>query len=328
MIVPSAIRRRFEGQGPDLASIAEQVRQTVFAYSDREGYAYAGRPKTLESLAEKIETGRFGKWSDLDDMFGCVIVIPTLDREPQVLDFLRGAFHEVVTKYRGSTKKSPDVFRFDATRFIGRLRSTIPSDNEDPPPGLSFEVQVRSAFEHAWSVTTHALYKGGTIDWKTKRLAAQLKATVEQLDTLVQTFEATSGPIVEHPWPGLSSQREIAERFARLVNSGRISEQMAPKDWSRFAENLSDMIRKSNRPRSDDLESRILKALDCVERELPSDPLSVPHSLSLLQYVFAVIAKDGILVPPFRDYFPLITEDLRDFYRDISKFDPGFSLDG
>jgi hypothetical protein len=194
--------------------------------------------------------------------------------------------------------------------------------------GISFEVQVRSAFEHAWSVTTHALYKGGTIDWKTKRLVAQLKAAVEQLDTLVLAFEATSGPIVEHPWPELSSRRQIIETFSRLVGSGKIDPAMAPKDWSRFAENLSDLIRKSNRPRGENLENRILEALACVERELPPDPLSIPHTLSLFQYVFAILAREAILKPPFRDYCPLITDDLRDFHREISRFEPGFAIDG
>jgi ppGpp synthetase/RelA/SpoT-type nucleotidyltranferase len=156
MIVPSAISRRFLELGPQLEILAEQVRDTVSRFCERCNFAYVGRIKKLESLAEKIETGRFCKWSDLDDLFGCAIVIPTLDQEDGVLEFLRGVFIEIQTKRRGSTLKSPDVFRFETTRFVGRLNPISDLEPNKPLYGVSFEVQVRSAFEHAWSVTTHA----------------------------------------------------------------------------------------------------------------------------------------------------------------------------
>ena len=54
MIIPSAIRQRFVNLEPELKVISSRVRETVFGYCDREGFAYAGRTKTLESLAEKI----------------------------------------------------------------------------------------------------------------------------------------------------------------------------------------------------------------------------------------------------------------------------------
>jgi ppGpp synthetase/RelA/SpoT-type nucleotidyltranferase len=81
------------------------------------------------------------------------------------------------------------VFRFDCTRFIGRLRS--PDENtRSPIYDIPFEVQIKSAFEHAWSATTHLLtYKSSEVNWSKLRLTAQLKAAVEQLDTLVLSFE-------------------------------------------------------------------------------------------------------------------------------------------
>jgi hypothetical protein len=36
------------------------------------------------------------------------------------------------------------------------------------------------------------VYKSSEIDWKRLRLAAQIKANVEQLDTLILAFEQTS----------------------------------------------------------------------------------------------------------------------------------------
>jgi hypothetical protein len=110
-----------------------------------------------DSVSEKIETGRFTRWSDLDDLFACCIVIPTLADEMGVLELLRGAFQQVEHRARASTRKDRSVFRFDSTRFIGTL---WPIPNNEPAAGISdirFEVQIRTAFEHAWSVTTHAM---------------------------------------------------------------------------------------------------------------------------------------------------------------------------
>jgi hypothetical protein len=103
-----------------------------------------------------------------------------------VIDFLGRAFNQVVVRGRNDTRKPPDVFRFEATRFIGMLHRPAGTDPKEPLFNLAFEVQVRSAFEHAWSVTTHELvYKSQSVDWKRMRLAAQLKAAVEQLASSV-----------------------------------------------------------------------------------------------------------------------------------------------
>src|SRR5262245_37040831 len=128
MIVPSSVRRQFRDAEPDLKLVAEEVKQAVSAYCERSGYPYVGRLKAIDSLAEKLESGRYESWANIDDLFACAVVIPTLDKEPGVLDFLREAFEEVVTRGRHSTQKPPEAFRFEATRFIGRLRASNPAD--------------------------------------------------------------------------------------------------------------------------------------------------------------------------------------------------------
>src|SRR5579862_246528 len=160
MIVPSVIRRKHSSLENVLQQLRQEVQETVQGFCDDHfGFAYSGRLKTLESLAEKIETGRYAKWTDLDDLFGCCVIIPSLNHEPECFEFLRNAFIEVNTRNRTASKKPPDVFRFEATRFVGRLRHIPPNDPNDPLFSTCFEVQVRTAFEHACSVTTHAIYK-------------------------------------------------------------------------------------------------------------------------------------------------------------------------
>jgi hypothetical protein len=45
------------------------------------------------------------------------------------------------------------------------------------------------------------VYKSSGIDWKKLRLAAQIKAIVEQLDTMILAFEQISPAIQESDYP-------------------------------------------------------------------------------------------------------------------------------
>jgi ppGpp synthetase/RelA/SpoT-type nucleotidyltranferase len=324
MIVPTSIRRKFALLDPTLEELEKRVRDTVGAYCYKSGFAYVGRRKTLESLAEKIETGRFASWSRLDDLYACAIIIPTLDHEESVLAFLAEAFSQIDMRKRGSTLKPPDAFRFDMTRFIARLRPTTPAESSEELFQTNFEIQVRSAFEHAWSVTTHAIYKSHSVTWKTERLAAQLKAAVEQLDSLVRGLETSSQRLVEHEWPDVTLRTRIVERFSDLATRQLVPDILIPKDWSRFASNLHGLI-KAGTPNRNKLAARVETAINHVEHTLTVAP--VPFTLSLFQFVFAVISREGTLELPLKDFSPLVTQELIEFCPEISRVDPVFLID-
>jgi hypothetical protein len=97
--------------------LQNRSKETLLNFCDNKGYAFTSRIKRVESLAEKIETGRFKKWSDLDDLFACTVIIPTLLHEKEVIEFCKSAFEIIRTVKRGQNKKSPDTFRFDSTRY-------------------------------------------------------------------------------------------------------------------------------------------------------------------------------------------------------------------
>lgn len=209
MITPLILTQKYTESRPFVSEVAERVKSTIISFCEKSKYAFTYRVKELDSLAEKIETGRFKKWSDLDDFFACTIIVPTLLEEQKVIDFIRNTFETVKINKRGQTKKPPEAFRFDSTRITCKLRK--PEGVEIVGfsiYGICFEIQIKSAFEHAWSVTTHALtYKSGVIDWKRLRLASQIKATVEQLDTLILSFEQAAPYISENPWPDIKAKK-------------------------------------------------------------------------------------------------------------------------
>lgn len=330
MLVPASILQKHRYERPYLDVLAQRVRDVVAGYCDRQGYAYAGRIKSSESLVEKIETGRYAKWSDLDDLFACTIVIPTLSDEAGVLKFLRQAFIEDRLRSRGSTLKDPAVFRFDTTRFIGRLG---PGEIERNPvlAAMKFEVQVRTAFEHAWSVTTHALtYKASRVSWRYQRLAAQLRSAIEQLDQVVSGFEGAAEFIAEQEWPSIRAHQEIQGRFQQHVQAGRVPQEVAPESWTRFCDNLYRIISSSAesgpgaavRPRIIDT------ALDAIDSEIArSSGARFPRSISLLQFSLGALAKRRILTSALQKYVPLLTDELLDLFPDVSVLGKRFDLE-
>jgi len=328
VITPAAIRKRYISVEPYLAPLRTIVRDTLQSFVDREGYAIVSRIKSLESLAEKLESGRYKGWPDLDDLVGFTVVVPTLSDEGAVLEFLGSVFAKVSLRARGATNKAPDVFRFDGTRFIARLRASG-SPGRESLEGITFEVQIRSAFEHAWSVTTHALsYKTPNVTWERLRLASQLKAAVEQLDIMILAFEEASLKIEASNWPVVEARRRIADRFAGIVASGKLPEVMAPKDWSRFAENVLDLVQAApGRPRRQQPLAMAEAAIDAVEDELAQlGQTGAPLSISLWQFTFASLCKAGVVQAPLDDRWPVITPELEAFYPMVREFVPRFDL--
>ena len=93
MIIPPILIQKYGVYQLIINLTSEKAKETLVNYCDKNGYAFVSRIKTIESLAEKIETGRFNNWSQLDDLFACAIIIPTLSQENEVSDFCRSAFN-------------------------------------------------------------------------------------------------------------------------------------------------------------------------------------------------------------------------------------------
>jgi ppGpp synthetase/RelA/SpoT-type nucleotidyltranferase len=312
MIYPSILDRQYEQYLPFVKEVAKRVRETMLNFCDSNGYALTCRIKTIESLAEKIETGRFEKWSKLDDLFGCTAIIPNLSQEQQVVKFCQDTFQVTQIVKRGQNKKSPDTFKFDSTRIYARLKSV-----EDPNIDnllsiftVIFEIQIKSAFEHAWAVSTHDLvYKSSVIDWKKLRLAAQIKAIVEQLDTMILAFEQISPAIQESDYPEIKIKYQIAAATLELFELNKIPEELKPKDMTRFCDNLYGILLSSKK---EDKVQEVIKSIKTKINETPSK--QIPRSISLLQYFLAILVEAEIIILPLDKYYFHITSELLALY--------------
>ena len=89
MIISPSIDQEFRRKYPYLELLNKIVREIIFKYCSTNGYAFTDRIKAIDSLSEKIETGRFLKLSDIDDFYALSIIIPNLNKETEVLNFLK-----------------------------------------------------------------------------------------------------------------------------------------------------------------------------------------------------------------------------------------------
>jgi ppGpp synthetase/RelA/SpoT-type nucleotidyltranferase len=318
MIYPSILERKYQEYFPFINDVSIRVKETLINFCEKNGYAFISRIKTIESLAEKIETGRFRKWSDLDDLFACTVIIPTLSHEDEVIKFCKNTFNIIKIIKRGQNKKPPDTFRFDSTRIYALLKSpdAANSDNILNIYDIKFEIQVKSAFEHAWAVSTHDLvYKNSEVDWRRLRLASQIKATVEQLDMLILAFEKTFEFIEDNNYDDIRIKRKLASEINKLFDNGKILDELKPKDMSRFCDNL---YRIFDLHKHDSIKETTL--ISTIKQEINSTQnAKIPRSISLFQYFVAIlIDKQIIELSKSNQYYFHITDEFKSLYPSIN----------
>jgi hypothetical protein len=289
-----------------------RVASTLQPYCNSRGFVFDGRAKTLDSLAEKIETGRFRSWAELDDLYACTVAVPLPAEEEDVLKYLVETFEQLDLKKRLTAKKPPDVFRFDSTRFIGRLKRPPGMTATDSIFDARFEIQIKTLFELAWSRTTHALaYKSSRIDWRALRLVAALKASVEQMDLLLSDFENAMKLLGEARWYDVEKKKRIQAMFLECESA--IPREAWPKDLSRLADNCYSLIellqrqaRWDRKDRDADIYDDSLRLLVEAIRKETID--TFPRSISLFQLVFGVLTRHFHLPNDIKAWFPITSE--------------------
>ena len=297
MIIPADIKNKYNFFLPYFKFIHKQLDQTLMNFCHKYLYAYVSRIKEVSSICEKIETGRYSSWNEIDDFIGCAIIIPNLSYENHVIEFLDEAFIKSEIRKKGSTFKSYDVFRFDSTRFIGKLRQTDDKKSSEIF-SIKFEIQIRSAFEHAWSVTTHNLaYKSPNIDWKILRLSAQLKSSVEQLDMIALSAKDVNKQITAYKWPEIDIKIQILKYLKDSFDNEKIPDELKPKDFSRVIDNIYQLVKpnlsiwKSRKWKKEVKELTTNIDLEIEKMNIDGFPLS----LSLYQIIFGILAKKNLI---------------------------------
>ncbi|KAI9130984.1 hypothetical protein [Acaryochloris sp. CCMEE 5410] len=184
-----------------------------------------------------------------------------------------------------------------------------------------FEVQIRTIFEYAWSKTTHALaYKSPVVDWKRQRLAAQLKAATEQMETLILAFDLASEHITASYSPEIEDQAKIYKQFKDLFDRGSLPTELEPSDWTRFSINIYKIFQLASNQKPTGRSYKPINDIDKLLSKITSyindtGSNSVPRSISLFQLVFCILFSGEKMDLKNRDdYYLLVTNEMRDLF--------------
>jgi hypothetical protein len=172
-------------------------------------------------------------------------------------------------------------------------------------------------------VTTHAIYKSQEVSWQNLRLSAQLKAAVEQLDLLVLSVAEARRNIQPSEWPEVAAKEELKRFFTTAVEEGRIPEELAPKDWSRFTDNVYRMVAaRPLRAKPSEIPELVSQAMDAHLQELGPD--KIPRSVSLWQFAFVSLLRFGTMKQVPEATWPLITPELEELFPGVRELQPRF----
>lgn len=243
MKVPASIRRAHGEQLEGARRLQEKVDAHLRSRKDR-GWHYESRLKGLESFAQKLESGRSRDPLAVEDFFACTLVVPNL---LSVAAADRVVTETFALQYRrpqkgGQTKTAPESFPFDDLRLYVRWRD----DDATPSTGLTgitFEVQVKTFLQHAWSIATHDLiYKTSEVHWGRQRIAYQVRAMLEHAELSIQE----AGRLENNE--SLQKTTAHTDRVRGTIEILRCvwSPDDLPEDLRRLAENVNGLCKALN----------------------------------------------------------------------------------
>jgi hypothetical protein len=145
-----------------------------------------------------------------------------------------------------STHK-PESFEFDDLRLY-LLRNP---GNVLPPvvdiDGVIFELQIKTFLQHAWSIATHDLvYKSDSVSWAKKRIAAQVRAVLENAELSIGEAVTLQGSTL------LNKSSAEYDHLNEIIHGLKERWQVGlPKKVSVLADNIAALLKMTNSQISD-----------------------------------------------------------------------------
>lgn len=236
--IPQSVRSHFE----PLEAVYHELRPLVDAQvmeciPDR--WFYFSRIKTIESFYVKMLQGR--RSALYEDILAATVVVERAAQIPEAVGYLSDCFDLVSRRPEKSdmTLKRPESFIFDDLRLYLKLKERTPNGDF---PRYPFEIQVKTYLQHAWSIASHDLiYKTECTDsWAKKRVAYQIKAMLEHVETSISKVEdLAASNVVKMSTEEIEERLKIAEQLQQWgYNLGQST--------SRMVENIQNLINHCN----------------------------------------------------------------------------------
>lgn len=242
MKIEQSIRIEYEKKLPDYEFLSEQVAPLLRSTCASNDWHFISRLKKLESFALKVITGRYQGYL-IDDFFACTIVVQNLRCIEAARTLVRSNFDIVTEKPGINVKTRPTDFVFDGIRLTCKLKNSV---NPTPLHKLEFELQIKTFLEHAWTIATHDFsYKGEKISWARERVAAQIKAILENADLSI--LEAERLAESDYLMKRNERYKELNETSEFIKNHFNAKFNVAlPKDLKRLTQEIYRILKAFN----------------------------------------------------------------------------------
>jgi len=151
----------------------------------------------------------FNHGSQLDDTYACTLIFPSLQDEPALVDSLRNTYDIVEVRRRAPAAKDPACLPLRRNSRDSQTSRLGPVESSPTASGrVAFEVQLRTAFEHAWCVTTRSVsYSSDRIDWPPpKARGPALGRQLNNSTSLVAGYDALAEHLAPQQWPEIATK--------------------------------------------------------------------------------------------------------------------------
>jgi len=249
MKICKAIRDAHKKGQPKFDNLKAELRDFLKPKIEERGWFYSDRVKALESFSLKIETGRVANINDLEDFFGCTIIVPNLMHIQNACFLIEKDFHILERRppKDDETHKNASDFTFDDLRLYVKRKPAVGRFRETDE--LKFEIQLKTILQYAWGIATHDLiYKTDDVSWSKARIAFQVKAMLEHSELVIAEASSLSSA------PAVSKQDKYTKNILLTIEQLKIT-------WG--ADHLP-----SNLKQLSETINKLLVAIECSPTEL------------------------------------------------------------
>lgn len=234
-MVPASLTTRVSQLEPHVARVLDFLTKRLTAdLSDINVVSILGRPKSPQSIFQKLQTGKYDQLGDLTDLAALTVVVLYRKDVQAALE---------IVKQSGLVIVGEPIQTVAATDFRYRepkIYVTPPLDyldrNQDLE-GIVGEIQFTTALQHALDMTTHDFdYKGSRYSWANFRLVAQLRGMLELVDSMIDDIENVS--IATHEVIMAPAELTYASQVLEVLVSV-FDESSLPTDRRRFADTVA-----------------------------------------------------------------------------------------
>lgn len=189
-MVPTELSAAYVTLAHNLEALKVRVDSILKAFAEEQDGQYSSRVKTIDSIFEKAVLGNYRQLDEIEDLLAAIIILPTTPIGEALTAFkqsLSGSF--TIQEVRSNRTQRPSEFIYDDLHFILQFKDSALLLNKSLLM-FSFELQVKSYMQQGWAKAIHnTIYKAPNESWRSSRVAAQTRATIEMVEAALATGE-------------------------------------------------------------------------------------------------------------------------------------------